>query len=183
VRTPYLEPSGPRVALRPIGRADEAEVIAVIRASADLYHPWMSMLPRTPAEYREFMTRFDQPSPNVGLVVCDRADDAIVGGININNIVQGRFQSAALGYWASASVAGRGYMSEAIKLVFVHAFGPLGLHRLEANIQPANHASIRVVTRNGFRYEGYSPDYLFIDGAWRGHERWAITREMAEAVG
>ena len=182
MRTPYLEPPGPRVALRPLGWADEAEFIAVVRASAGLLHPWMS-LPGTPEEFAEFMARFDQPVRNIGLLACDRADDAIVGGININNIVGGRFQSAALGYWAAASAAGRGYLSEAIKLVIAYAFGPLGLHRLEANIQPGNHASIRLVKRNGFRYEGYSSDYLFIDGAWRGHERWAITREMVEPPG
>jgi ribosomal-protein-alanine N-acetyltransferase len=182
VRPRYLEPAGPRVGLRPLDRADEAEFIAVIKASAGLHHPWMS-LPGTPQEFGEFMARFDQPTANIGLVVCDRADDAIVGGININNIVYGRFQSAALGYWASASVAGRGYMAEAIKLVIAYAFGPLGLHRLEANIQPGNDASIRLVKRSGFRYEGYSPDYLFIDGAWRGHERWAVTREMVEPAG
>jgi len=182
VKTPYLEPVGPRVALRLLSRSDEAEFIALTKASAGLHHPWMS-LPGTPEEFGEFMARFDRPAGNVGLVICDRADDAIVGGININNIVYGRFQSAALGYWVSASVAGRGYMSEAIKLVVGYAFGPLGLHRLEANIQPGNHASIRLVKRSGFRYEGYSPDYLFIDGAWRGHERWAITREMVESDG
>ena len=182
VRPRYLEPAGPRVALRLLDRADEAEFIAVVRASAGLHHPWMS-LPGTSQEFGEFMARFDKPTANIGLVVCDLADDAIVGGLNINNIVYGRFQSAALGYWASASVAGRGYMAEAIKLVIGYAFGPLGLHRLEANIQPANDASIRLVKRSGFRYEGYSPDYLFIDGAWRGHERWAITREMVEPAG
>jgi ribosomal-protein-alanine N-acetyltransferase len=70
-------------------------------------------------------------------------------------------------------------MSEALKLVVSYAFGELGLHRLEANVQPENAASIRLVQRSGFRNEGYSPHYLFIDGDWRGHERWAITREMA----
>jgi len=182
MRARYLEPAGPRVALRPLGWQDEAEFLGLTRASAGLHHPWMS-LPGTPEEFGEFMARFGKPVVNIGLVVCDRADDAIVGGININNIVHGRFQSAALGYWAAAAAAGRGYMSEAIKLVIGYAFGPLGLHRLEANIQPGNHASIRLVKRNGFRYEGYSPDYLLIDGAWRGHERWTITREMIEPAG
>jgi len=181
VRTAYLEPVGPRVALRPLDWADEAGFITLTRASVGLHHPWMS-LPGTPEEFGEFMARFDQPG-NIGLVVCDRTDGAIVGGVNINNIVHGRFQSAALGYWVFAPAAGRGYMSEAIRLVIGYAFGPLGLHRLEANIQPGNHASIRLVKRNDFRYEGYSPDYLFIDGAWRGHGRWAITREMVEPAG
>jgi [ribosomal protein S5]-alanine N-acetyltransferase len=62
--------------------------------------------------------------------------------------------------------------------VIRYAFTELRLHRLEANIQPANRASLRLVQRHGFRKEGYSPDMLFIDGAWRDHERWAITQEM-----
>lgn len=173
----YLEPAGPRVALRHLARADEDEFLRLAKASASLLHPWME-LPVTAGEFREFMARRDEPD-NVGLAVCDRSDGALAGGININNIVHGRFQNGYLGYWAFAPAAGRGYLSEALKLVIRYAFDTLGLHRLEANIQPDNAASIRLVQRNGFRNEGYSPHYLFIDGEWRGHERWAITREMA----
>jgi Acetyltransferase (GNAT) domain len=62
-------------------------------------------------------------------------------------------------------------------IVVRHAFGALGLHRLEANIQPANRRSIRLVRRAGFRREGFSRRYLKIFGRWRDHERWAITAE------
>jgi ribosomal-protein-alanine N-acetyltransferase len=71
-------------------------------------------------------------------------------------------------------------MSEGVALVLQYAFCELRLHRLEASIQPANQASLRLVGRLGFRKEGYSPTMLFIDGAWRDHERWAITREMTD---
>ena len=68
-------------------------------------------------------------------------------------------------------------MSEGLALVLRHAFCELRLHRLEANIQPANAASIALVRRCGFAYEGLSPRYLKVGGRWRDHERWAITRE------
>jgi ribosomal-protein-alanine N-acetyltransferase len=65
-------------------------------------------------------------------------------------------------------------MGEAVRLVVTHAFHALGLHRLEANIQPGNGPSRALVRRLGFRQEGYSPRYLKIDGDWRDHERWAV---------
>jgi ribosomal-protein-alanine N-acetyltransferase len=171
--------AGERVFLRPVTAPDATEFIRLVHESAGLHHPWME-LPATPEAFRRFLTRFTPPLINVGLAVCELGSGTMVGGININNIVRGRFQSAALGYWAFAGTAGRGYLSEAMRLVMRFAFGELSLHRLEANIQPANTASIRLVKRNGFRYEGTSPDYLFIDGAWRDHERWAITSEMVD---
>ena len=58
-----------------------------------------------------------------------------------------------------------------------YAFGDLKLHRLEANIQPANGPSIRLVQSLGFRLEGLSPKYLKVSGRWRDHERWAILKE------
>ncbi|MFB7595799.1 GNAT family N-acetyltransferase [Streptomyces sp. NPDC056160] len=100
---------------------------------------------------------------------------AIAGYININNIVRGAFQSGALGYGAFAHAAGRGLMREALGLVIEHAFGPMGLHRLEINVQPGNTASIALARSCGFRLEGYSPDMLHVDGAWRDHQRWALT--------
>ncbi|MEU5086456.1 GNAT family protein [Streptomyces sp. NPDC021356] len=100
---------------------------------------------------------------------------AIAGYININNIVRGAFQSGALGYGAFAHAAGRGLMREALGLVIEHAFGPMCLHRLEINVQPGNTASIALARSCGFRLEGYSPDMLHVDGAWRDHQRWALT--------
>jgi ribosomal-protein-alanine N-acetyltransferase len=68
-------------------------------------------------------------------------------------------------------------MSEAVRLVVDHGFRKLKLHRLEANIQPANTDSIALVKRLGFKREGYSPRYLKIGGRWQDHERWAVLRE------
>ncbi|GES47985.1 hypothetical protein Rhsp01_07230 [Rhizobium sp. NBRC 114257] len=65
-------------------------------------------------------------------------------------------------------------MTEAVRLAVAHAFDAVGLHRVEANIQPGNHASIALVKRLGFRKEGFSPKYLKIGGVWCDHERWAL---------
>jgi ribosomal-protein-alanine N-acetyltransferase len=65
-------------------------------------------------------------------------------------------------------------MTEGVRQVVRHAFKELGLHRLEANMQPKNHASIALARACGFSHEGYSPQYLKSRGRWRDHERWAI---------
>ncbi len=100
-----------------------------------------------------------------------------MGVVNLNEIVRGAFHSAYLGYYGFTPHAGQGYMAEGLGLVLRHAFRRMGLHRLEANIQPGNRASRALVRGLGFRREGFSPRYLKIGGRWRDHERWAIVRE------
>ena len=68
-------------------------------------------------------------------------------------------------------------MTEAVRLILRKAFIDLDLHRIEANVQPENKASIAVLRRNGFSKEGFSKRYLKIGGRWRDHERWAIIKE------
>jgi ribosomal-protein-alanine N-acetyltransferase len=167
-----------RVGLRRVAAGDQDEFLRLARASVDLHHPWYTM-PTTPREFGIYLTRFSQATAE-GLLVRVRDGGALAGVITIDSIVRGRFQSASLSYAAFAPSAGRGYMSEGLGLVLRYAFLQLRLHRLEASIQPDNQASLALVRRLGFRREGYSPDMLFIDGAWRDHERWAITREMTD---
>jgi [ribosomal protein S5]-alanine N-acetyltransferase len=167
----------PRVILRSPTGGDQAEFVDLVRASADLHKPWIS-LASTTAEFEAYLRRYQPPSEE-SLLVCLRSTGAIAGVVNINSIIRGRFQSGSLGYAAFAPTAGRGYLTEGLGLAVRHAFELLRLHRLEANIQPGNEASLRLVRRLGFRYEGYCPEMLFIEGAWRDHERWAITSTMA----
>lgn len=166
-----------RVTLRPLADRDQDEFIALVAASADLHRPWMS-LPATPEAFQTYVARYAGPDEE-SLLVCRRGSGAIAGMINVNSIIRGRYQNGSLGYAAFAPSVGQGYMSEGLRLVMRYAFEELRLHRLDAQIQPDNHASLRLVERAGFRREGYSPQLLFIDGAWRDHERWAITNIMA----
>jgi len=87
------------------------------------------------------------------------------------------FRSGYLGYYIGAPHAGQRYMTEALQLMLRTAFRTLGLHRVGANVQPGDRASIALVERAGFRREGYSRRYLKIARRWRDHERWALLAE------
>jgi len=110
----------------------------------------------------------------VHFLVRSKATGEIVGMVNVSEIVRGALRSAYLGYCAFAPHQRQGLMTEALRLALAHVFGPLKLHRVEANIQPGNKPSISLVRKLGFRREGYSPRYLKIRGRWRDHERWAL---------
>ncbi|MFF0525827.1 GNAT family N-acetyltransferase [Actinomadura nitritigenes] len=167
-----------RVTLRHLASDDQDEFLGLVNASADLHRPWVS-LPSTPEQYQGYLARYAQPDEE-SVLVCVRGSGAIAGVVNINSIIRGRFQSASIAYAAFAPTAGQGYMTEGLTLVVRYAFEQLQLHRLEAQIQPDNNASLKLVRKVGFRYEGCSPELLYIDGAWRDHERWAITNTMID---
>lgn len=163
---------GERVAIRRPTAADCREFIRLMQQSRDFHHPWC-FPPTTEARFVAYLESRERDNQD-GFLICHAARNAILGVINLNEIVRGGFQSAYLGYYIGAPYAGQGYMREALKLVIDYAFHDLGLHRLEANIQPANVASIALATRCGFHKEGVSPRYLRINGDWRDHERWAL---------
>jgi len=167
-----LEAEDARVYLRRPTAVDQHEFLELMHASRKLHHPWIQP-PLTPAGYQQYLQRMAR-SDHQGFLVCQREDHRIAAVINLNNIVHGAFLSAYLGYYAGAGCNGRGLVSEGLAQVIRMAVEQFGLHRLEANIQPANAASIALVRRLGFRREGFSPAYLFIAGAWRDHERWAL---------
>ncbi|MFW6691214.1 GNAT family N-acetyltransferase [Streptomyces sp. MAR4 CNX-425] len=173
--------AGARAVIRAPHAADEEEFLARVRDSAALHRPWLTP-PATPADFRAYLERIAEPQAE-GFLVCERESGALAGFVNINAIVRGALLSGALGYGAFVPYAGRGLMSEGIGLVVRHAFDGLGLHRLEINVQPGNAASIALAKRAGFRLEGFSPGFLFVGGAWRDHERWALTADMPGGPG
>jgi ribosomal-protein-alanine N-acetyltransferase len=105
-------------------------------------------------------------------------DDAerrrILGDLALSNIVWGAFLSCHLGYKIDGRAGGQGYMTEAVRALVEYAFGPLGLHRIEANIMPRNARSRRVVEKLGFVNEGISRAYLKINGVWEDHIHYVI---------
>jgi ribosomal-protein-alanine N-acetyltransferase len=164
-----------RILIRPPGRADMKAFLVAAAASRKLHKPWVTA-PGTPEKFRAYVKRMNTPE-NQGFLVCRKSDGALVGVINVSNIVRGLFRSAYLGYYVFSGHEGQGLMAEGLKAVMRHAFSKMKLHRLEANIQPGNAPSIALVKACGFRKEGFSPRYLKIGGRWRDHERWAVTAD------
>ncbi len=151
-----------------------------MRASEAFHRPW-NYPPTTDHAFARLLARVADERYE-SLFVRRLSDTALVGYFNISEIIRGSFQSAFVGYGAVSEHAGRGYMTEGLELVLEHAFGALALHRLEANIQPANVRSIALVRRCGFTHEGFAPSFLKIDGRWRDHERYAIRAERWRAL-
>jgi ribosomal-protein-alanine N-acetyltransferase len=160
------------VFLRAPTASDRGEFVSLMRASRSFHRPWATA-PTDDERFAAYLADSRRPDFEA-MLVCRRDDRSIVGFFNLSQIVRRSLQSAYLGYAVGKPFAGQGYMREAMPLVLQHAFIDLKLHRIEANIQPGNHASIALARGAGFQREGFSPRYLKIGGRWRDHERWAI---------
>lgn len=166
--------TGKRVYLRRPQVGDAREFLDLMQASRRLHRPWV----QPPSDRKAFARYVERAAMRgVGSLICLREDHAIVGVANLSEIVRGYFQSAYLGFYGGAPYVGQGLMKEGVDLLLRHAFKDLKLHRVEANVQPANTRSLAMVKALGFRKEGYSPRYLKICGRWRDHERWARLAE------
>jgi len=167
------------ISLCPVRRSDAAELAQANLESREHHEPWIQ--PFTTLDGFEEWFGSQTTGANAGFVARDLISGRIVGVTNLSQIFLKSFQNAYLSYYGMAAFAGRGLMTEAVRMTVTHAFGEIGLHRLEANIQPGNQRSIALAKRVGFRKEGFSPRYLKISGVWCDHERWALLADEAPA--
>lgn len=165
-----------RVAIRPLQLEDGPALTALAVESREVHHPWIHP-PRNADEFAELVERMRQPASR-GWTVVDLSSGAPIGFIGLSQIFMGAFGSAYSSYWIGKGHEGQGKMTEAMRLMLHVAFREIGLHRIEANVQPGNLASIALVRGLGFVKEGYSENYLKILGEWKDHERWAIRGEI-----
>ena len=167
--------TGAQVYLRQPAAEDEVELLR-LNTESRKFHRGLAYPAQTKTEFSALLDRCHLPD-SVCCLICLKDSNEIAGMINLSQIFMGGFRSAYLGYYIGARHAKQGYMTEAVQLMLRYSFRNLKLHRVEANIQPGNFASIALVRRAGFTREGYSRRYLKIDGHWRDHERWAILAE------
>jgi ribosomal-protein-alanine N-acetyltransferase len=173
--------TGERVTLELLAADHESEFLDAVAASRELHHPWIDA-PNSAERLAAVLARNTKAGFDTFLIR-DTDGGRLVGTVNVTDTVFGSFLSAFCGYWAFVGERRPGLMTDGLRGVVDHAFGPLGIHRLEANIQPSNIRSIALAERCGFRLEGFSPNYLKVDGAWRDHNRYAITAEGLGVTG
>jgi len=170
-----MSTQGFRTRIRVPTGADEKLLLAAMRASVGLHYPWVSA-PKDHAGWKRYLARIERDS-EAGFLLKHIEDNTICGVVNLNIITFEALRSAYVSYFGVVGQTEKGYMKEGLLQVIRYAFDELGLHRLEANIQPQNLASIALVQSVGFQYEGYSPRYLKINGEWCDHERWALLED------
>lgn len=171
--------TGFRVYLRPPRRGDAAAFVAASLRSRREHGGWTSA-PATRERFVAFVDHFAAGAAlptHASFLMLARDDDAIAGVFNFSEIVRGSFRSAYLGYYGFSPYIGHGFMREGMALALDAAFRQLQLHRVEANIQPANVRSVALAERTGFTQEGFSRRYVKIGGRWRDHLRFAMLAE------
>jgi ribosomal-protein-alanine N-acetyltransferase len=170
------------VRLRPLRRRDQNAWMALRALNTSWLEPWDATSP-VPVQgprptFGEFVRALNrQARSGSALPFAIDFQDRLVGQLTVSSVTYGSLRSAAIGYWVSRDVAGRGIMPTAVALATDHCFGPLGLHRVEVNIRPENAPSLRVVEKLGFRDEGLRERYLHIGDEWCDHRTFALTVE------
>ena len=175
------------VTLRPLQRSDRAEWLEVRAANRDWLRPWdatnpsgLTLEPRFSDVYRGLRRQARQGST---LPLAIEFDGRFVGQITLGNIIWGSLRQGYIGYWIDSRLAGRGLVPTAVAMVSDYALLDMELHRIEINIRPENSASLRVVEKLGFTFEGMRPKYLHIAGDWRDHNCYVMTTETLPVGG
>ncbi len=174
-------PAGQHLELGPLRRRDHQEWRSVRRENRHWLEQWEATSPdgRGPdLGYGALVRHYNREARGGRMVPFTvRAEGRIVGQMHLFGVSWGSLLSCAAGYWVAGSVAGRGIAPTALAAAVDFAMGDLGLHRVEVNIRPDNEPSLAVVRKLGFRDEGLRERYLHINGAWRDHRTFALTRE------
>ena len=92
-----------------------------------------------------------------------REDSTLMGTIGFWRVEKENYR-AEIGYLLHPALQGKGVMREAMKAALDYGFGQMGLHSVEANVNPANEASIRLLEKAGFIREAYFRENYFYNG-------------------
>jgi len=110
-------------------------------------------------------------------LIHSRHTGELIGEVMLYQVVRENLESCGIGYTLDQDQNGKGYMTEAVKLVVNYAFTELKLHRIEAGVMPHNTGSIKVMQKAGFTQEGLARKNVNINGRWEDHLMFAMLEE------
>ncbi len=159
--------TGEATRLREFRQDDLDDYLAIV--GDDRVTSWMSFDSRDREAAQRALTAIVERSqqedrPDHLLAVTRLDDDRLIGFARLGPT---GVRAAHLGYAIAADHWGRGYATDASRTLVKFAFGELDLHRVSAAIGPENLASVAVVKRLGFSYEGRIRHHVFTNNAWR----------------
>ena len=165
---------------------DSKPLEKLILGNREWLRPWEATNPGAPnsfdvrSQLRGLLRQLDDQS---GMPFVIEVQGIVQGQLNVANIMYGSVSSAVIGYWVSPEIAGRGVAPTSVALVTDYLMNQVGLHRVEIDVRPENTASLRVIEKLGFRYEGVKQRYIHINGDWRDHYIFALTvEEVPEGI-
>jgi [ribosomal protein S5]-alanine N-acetyltransferase len=175
--TSGISMANPRILVRGLAAYDESAFVASAAESFQFHRKWIK-LPTESDEFKKYLSRFDDENAFF-FVICDADSDSIAGFVSLTGIEREPYCRGRLGYGVFEQYARMGYISAGLTYVINLAFGSLELHRLEADIQPDNYPSKRLIEKMGFTCEGISRGFIRINGEWTDHERWALMLDLS----
>ena len=168
------------VSIRLVRQRDARTLQQELLSNRAWLRPWEATSPDGPVSFdmRTGVRRLlQQYRDGAGVPFVMEDDGELAGQLNVWGIARGSLASATIGYWVSERFAGRGITTTSVALATDVCFDEMRLHRMEICIRPENQASLRVVEKLGFRYEGLRRRFIHINGDWRDHFCFALTVE------
>jgi len=156
-----------RLLLRPVRDGDVNQVYAIYSDVVALEY-----FAREPLESRDEAEKMVAESlvPDLDQkarvwAICLGDNDLMIGTFTLFHIDEAN-RRAEVGYILDRSSWGKGYASEALQRIIDHCFDDLGFARLEADVDPENAGSLKLLERHGFEREGYFRKRWLIRGKW-----------------
>jgi ribosomal-protein-alanine N-acetyltransferase len=176
----------PHISIRPYTLDDAEERLKLQLANKKHFQKWSPVV-----RSNEFFTKEGQQNIikesmhnrnedkryDYAIILSDHTSSTLIGEVQFNFVQRGPKQSSMLGYQIGEEFNGKGYMTEALKLALDIGFNELKFHRITAQVNPANPASIRVLEKVGFVREGYARKSLKVGGEWCDHVCFALLEE------
>ena len=167
-----------RLVLSPVDTADAHDLWSAVdssRAHLERWLPWVPFNTDADASYRyaeASATDWDHARA-VRFTIRERAGRRFLGVIGLEALAH-LHQSAELGYWLRVDMVGRGLMTEAAGAVVTWAFSRANAHRVRVAAATDNHASLGVIRRLGFRFEGIARQAERCQSRWLDHALFAL---------